>query len=136
MAATDVAEYERLWIEALNRGDVAAADRAFAPDAVIHITGAPEPALSLDAFKQVLGALLGAFPDLRFTIEDLVACEDKVVTRWSAQGTHTGAFGNIPPGGRHVRIDGIVLDHVADGRVVERWEQWDQMGLMRQLGLA
>jgi predicted ester cyclase len=42
----------------------------------------------------------------------------------------------VPPTGKSVRIDGLILDRVADGKVVERWEQWDQMGMLRQLGLA
>ena len=44
--------------------------------------------------------------------------------------------GNVPATGRRVRVDGLILDRVADGRVVERWEQWDQAGMMQQLGLA
>lgn len=80
--------------------------------------------------------LLAAFPDLHITIEDQVIAGDKVATRWVAEGTNSGAFGNAPATGRRVRVDGLILDHVADARVVERWEQWDQAGMMQQLGLA
>jgi hypothetical protein len=60
----------------------------------------------------------------------------RVAIRWIAEGTHTGPLGAVPPTGRRVRIDGLLFDRVADGRVVERWEQWDQPALLRQLGLA
>ena len=112
-----IAAYERTWVEGLNRGDVSVADNVFASDCVIHINGSPERNLSLDGFKQMMSGLLAAFPDLHLTIEDQIAAGDKVA-------------------GRQVRVDGLVLDRVAEGRVVERWEQWDQMGMMQQLGLA
>ena len=131
-----VVEYEQKWIESLNRGDVSGADEAFAPDCVIHITGAPVPDLDLAGFKQMLGGFLVAFPDLRFTIEDQVVSGDKVAFHWFAEGTHTGPLGGAPPTGKRVRIAGVLFDHVVDGRVVERWEQWDQPAMLRQLGFA
>jgi predicted ester cyclase len=82
-----------------------------------------------------LTGLLAAFPDIRLTIEDQVITADKVATRWTAEGTHTGPSANIQPTGRRVRIDGLIVDHVSGDRVVERWEQWDQAGMLQQLGL-
>jgi steroid delta-isomerase-like uncharacterized protein len=132
----EITEYERTWVEALNRGDVSAADRAFAPDCVIHITGSPVPGLDVAGFKQMVAALLAAFPDLRFAIEDQIVAGDKVGTRWVAEGTHTGPLGDAPATGKRVRVEGLIFDRVIDGRVVERWEQWDQPAMMRQLGFA
>ncbi len=71
MRVHEITEYERAWVEALNRGDLSGADDAFAPDCRIHITGAPEP-LSVDGFKQMLAGFLTAFPDLHFTIDDQI----------------------------------------------------------------
>ena len=132
----DITDYERTWVEGLNRGDVSAADRAFAPDCVVHINGSPEPNLSLGGFKEMMSGLLGAFPDLRLTVEDQIVAGDKVATRWVAEGTNSGPFGPVPATGRRIRIGGLILDRVIDGKVVERWEQWDQMAMMQQLGFA
>jgi steroid delta-isomerase-like uncharacterized protein len=131
-----ITDYERTWIEGLNRGDVSIADRVFAPDCVIHINGSPDPNLGVDGFKQMISGLLAAFPDLHLTIDDQIQAGDKVATRWSAEGTNRGPFGAVPATGRRVRVNGLILDRVAGGKVVERWEQWDQMGMMQQLGLA
>ena len=128
--------YERTWVDGLNRGDVSVADNVFANDCVIHINGSPEQDLSLDGFKQMMSGLLAAFPDVHLTIEDQIAAGDRVATRWVAVGTNSAPFGSVPATGRWVRVDGLVLDRLVEGRVVERWEQWDQMGLMHQLGLA
>src|SRR5688572_14491947 len=130
------ATYEQTWIDGLNRGDVSAADKVFAADCVIHINGSPDRNLSVEGFKQMVTGLLAAFPDLRFTIEDQIIEGNKVAFRWVAEGTNSAPFGSVPATGRRVRVDGLIVDRVADGKVVERWEQWDQSGMMQQLGLA
>ena len=135
-SAVRVTDHEQRWIDALNRGDVGFADETFAPDCVIHITGSPVPDLPLDGFKQMVTGLLAAFPDLRFTLEDQVVADDKVATRWKAEGTHTGPLGDVPATGRRIHVDGLIIDRLEQGRVVERWEQWDQMAMLGQLGLA
>ena len=127
---------QHTWIDGLNRGDVSVADQVFAADCVIHINGSPDPNLDVAGFKQMVAGLLAAFPDLRFTIEDQIVTGNKVATRWVAEGTNSAPFGSVPATGRRVRVDGLILDRVADGRIVERWEQWDQAGMMQQLGLA
>jgi steroid delta-isomerase-like uncharacterized protein len=135
-ADLQIAEYEQTWVDGLNRGDVSVADKVFAAECVIHINGGPEPNLSVGGFKEMVAGLLAAFPDLRFTIEDQISVGEKVATRWIADGTNSAAFGTVPATGRRVRVAGLILDRLAHGKVVERWEQWDQMGMMQQLGLA
>jgi len=130
-----VTAYQQTWFDGLNRGDVSAADRSFTPDCVIHINGSPERNLGLPAFKQMVSGLLAAFPDLHFTTEDQVVAGDNVTTRWTAEGTHTGPLGEVGPTGKRIKIDGLILDRVVGDRVAERWEQWDQAGMMQQLGL-
>jgi predicted ester cyclase len=130
-----VTMYEQVWVDGLNRGDVSVADRAFTADCIIHITGSPERDLGLPGFKQMIAGLLAAFPDLRLTIEDQIVAGDKVATRWTAEGTHTGPLGEVQPTGKRVKVDGLILDRVVGDRVAERWEQWDQVAMLRQLGL-
>jgi predicted ester cyclase len=136
MMSLSVTNYEKIWIEGLNRGDVSPADQAFAPNCVIHIAGAPEPTLSVTAFKQLVAGLLAAFPDLRIEVVDQIVSGDKVATRWIARGTHKGPLGEAEPTGRRIEIEGLILDRVEGDRVIERWEQWDQMGMLQQLGLG
>jgi steroid delta-isomerase-like uncharacterized protein len=136
MADADMIEYQRRWTEAVNRGDVSAADRSFAPDVVVHITGIQEPVRGGEAWKQLMAGFLAAFPDARFTMEDSLVAGDRVAHRWSVRGTHTGPLGPVPPTGRAIAIGGLNLDRVVDGKAVERWEQYDQPVMMQQLGLA
>ena len=136
MPIQTIADHERIWAEGLNRGDLSVAPRAFAPDCLIHITGVPEPIRGIDAWTQFVAGLLAAFPDMHFTIEEQVGSGDRIAFRWRATGTHTGPLGAVSPTGRRVALDGLIVDHLLDGRVVERWEQWDQPGMLAQLGLA
>ena len=136
MPTKDLMEYQRIWVEGLNRGDLATADRIFAKDCVIHITGQAEAIRGPEAWKQFLGVFLTAFPDLKFVMEDQVVQGDKVAHRWTATGTHTGPLGPVPATGKKVKIDGLVMDRLVKGKVQERWEQFDNAALMQQLGLV
>ncbi|MFN2567468.1 MAG: ester cyclase [Gemmatimonadaceae bacterium] len=135
MAVAQIAEYIRPWLEGLNRGDVSAAKETFAPGCVVHITGSPEPLHGPEAFAQFVGGFIAGFPDVHFEVEDQVESGDTIVIRWSAEGTHTRPLGNIPPTGKRTRVDGIAMDRLVGGKVVERWEQWDQTALLRQIGV-
>ncbi|WP_198929158.1 ester cyclase [Marinobacter sp. X15-166B] len=132
----EVTKYEKIWIDGLNRGDVSVADEAFAPNCVIHMAGAPDPNLSVAEFKDLVRGLLTAFPDLQLTVEDQIISGDKVATRWSAVGTHTGPLGDSQPTGKRAQFEGLILDRVAGEQVIERWEQWDQMGMLQQIGVV
>ena len=129
-------EHQRIWIEALNRGDVSAADDSFSADCVVHITGVAAPLRGLRPCKELVGGLLAAFPDMRFSVEEQVVQGDRVAFRWHAVGTHTGPLGAAPATGKAVSIDGLIVDHLEDGKVRERWEQWDQSLMLQQLGFA
>ncbi len=136
MPVAEVANHERIWVEGLNRGDVSGADLAFWPDCTVHITGVPQPVQGVGAWKELVGGLLVAFPDLHFTIDEQFGDATRIAFRWNATGTHKGPFGPIPATNRPVVITGLIIDHLRDGKVVERWEQWDQAGMLQQLGVA
>jgi predicted ester cyclase len=131
-----ISEYEQKWIDGLNSGDISVADEVFQPDCVIHINGNPQRDLSLDNFKQMLSGFLVAFPDLHFTLDDQFTSGDKVSTRWTAKGTNTGPLGEMKATGRGIEIEGLIIDYVVNGKVAKRWELWDQMAMMQQLGLV
>jgi steroid delta-isomerase-like uncharacterized protein len=129
-------EYERIWLEGLNRGDVSNAEAVFDIDCVVHITGIAEPIRGIGPFKELIAGLLRAFPDLHFTIEDQLVQGDRVAFRWHATGTHTGPLGAAPATGKPIALDGLIIDRVEGGKVHERWEQWDQSLMLQQLGFA
>ena len=106
-----------------------------ASDIVIHATLPEGKIHGPEGIQHFYGALHNAFPDLHFTIEDQIAEGDRVVTRWTATGTHTGAFQGIPPTGTRFKLSGIDIDRIAGGKVVECWPNADELGLLQQLGV-
>lgn len=124
----------RRFNESFNAGDLDGAVAVFAPDAVIHNSGAPDP-LNVEGFKQFGGVFRTAFPDGELTIEDLIVEGDMVVSRITYQGIHTGDMMGIPPTGKSVRVSAVIIDQFADGKIVESWRLFDQMAMMQQLGL-
>ena len=105
------------------------------PNYVEHsaLPGMPAGAGAVRAF---FSTLFAGFPDAHATILDTIAEGDKVVLRASTEGTHTGPFMGIPPTGKRASWSFIDISRIADGKIVEHWNETDQMGLMQQLGLV
>jgi predicted ester cyclase len=85
--------------------------------------------------KIYLGAFLNAFPDCRFTVDDMIAEGDQVVTKKTFTGTHQAEFAGIPPTGKRVTLQFVDIMRVRDGRIVEHWLSMDQLSFMQQLGV-
>lgn len=89
---------------------------------------------SLGDFTRDLAMAKAAFPNARFTIEDVVGEDDKLVDRYTISGTHQHPFLGIAATGKQVRMAGITIVRIADGKIVQRWAVTDQLGLLQQLG--
>jgi steroid delta-isomerase-like uncharacterized protein len=125
----------RRWIEeGWNRGNLAVVDQIYAPNYVQH-EPAPVPVTSSEALKHYVAGYRSAFPDLSFTIDDLIAEEDKVVWRFTSTGTNSGSFMGMPPTGKPSTVTGIVVFRFENSRIVEAWVNFDALGLMQQLGV-
>jgi steroid delta-isomerase-like uncharacterized protein len=108
-------------------------DQFFAKDFVVHDTF---PGLARDSVgtKQWNALIREAVPDYNVTVDDQIAENDKVVTRWTARGTHKGKFQGIAPTGRQVSVTGMTISRFVDGKIAESWIELDTLSLMRQLG--
>jgi steroid delta-isomerase-like uncharacterized protein len=136
MSATDVKDIARRLIEEdLNTGDPEAARRIVAPDFYDH-TNPPHLQHGLEGHLGVVDLFHTAFPDVRWTIDDMLAEDDRVAMRLTMRGTHRGDFFGIPPTGRPVEVGGTHVVRIRDGWVVEHWGHNDDLGLMRQLGVT
>ncbi len=121
--------------EMFNKGNLDVADELLAPDYVDHDPAMPEDVCGPEGFKEYVGAFRSAFSDLHIQIEDQIAKGDKVVTRWTGTGKHAGELAGIAPTGNHVTLPGMEIERISDGKLVEGWEGYDSMTMMRQLGV-
>ena len=116
-----------------NRHDVNAVDELVSP-LFVDRSGMEGIEPTREGTKQFLTVLFATFPDLHFTVEDMVAEGDKVVTRKTFHGTHQARFLGIPDTGNRVDVEVIDIMRIAGGQIVEHWAEADMLGLMQQLG--
>jgi predicted ester cyclase len=89
-----------------------------------------------DGFAGPLRGLRAGFPDIHFTIEDLIAQGDRVSVRWSWRATHTGTFNGLAPTGKALTNTGMAIYRLAHGKVAQSWVETDRLGALQQLGLV
>ena len=108
-------------------------EELYAPDYVCHLPVSPEPLTNKES-EEFMRTFLAAFPDYSHMIEDMIAEDDKVVTRFTISGTHKGEYMGIPSTGKEMELTSIMISRIADGKIVEEWQEFDEYSFMRQLG--
>lgn len=123
----------RLFDAILSQGRVELLDELIAPG---YVENNPVPGQKpgAEGVKAKLKTFRGAFPDIRFVLESLVAEGSLVAARYHWEGTHKGTFLGIPPTGRKVVVRGMDFYRFAGGRIVEHWDSVDEFGMLSQLG--
>jgi steroid delta-isomerase-like uncharacterized protein len=122
-------------MELWNQRKLAVADEIFAANYVNHDPASPDFPTGPEGVKQTVELYRNAFPDLQFTIEQMIEQEPFITTRFTARGTHKGDLRGIPPTDSSIKVDGIVLHRISGGRIVEGWAVWDALGLMQQMSV-
>lgn len=122
----------RLGEELINQAKLETADEFYSSDSIDH-TPAPGQVAGPEGVKRDFARIRAAFPDWRQEIEDVIAEGDMVVVRWRSSGTHSGDFMGLPATGIHASWTGVGIFRLAGGKIVERWSNWDALGLMQQL---
>jgi steroid delta-isomerase-like uncharacterized protein len=136
MSEENKALIQRFVEEAFNEGNLDVADEVYASTFISHDPTTPEGQGSPEAVKQFVNTYLSAFPDGHTTVEDSIAEGDKVAYRWTFRGTHQGELMGISPTGKQVEITGITINRLSGSKIEEQWNNFDQLGMLQQLGVA
>ncbi len=135
MSEANKALVRRLIEETVNKGNFNVVDEIVSKDYVYR-----EPTVGEKrgraGFQELTTMYRTAFPDAKMTVEEQFAENDRVVTRWTATGTHRGELFGTPPTGKPVHVQGVVVSRIANGKVVEETEIYDALGMLRQLGVV
>lgn len=102
------------------------------PSVAAH--GLAPSAMDLESLEQFYGGLWKAFPNLHITIADMVGEDDRVSWRLQVRGTQEDEFRGVPPTGREVTFGAQYIFRFRDGKIVERWTNFDRLGVLVQLG--
>jgi steroid delta-isomerase-like uncharacterized protein len=127
----------RWFQEVWNEGKTQTVHDLLAPEAVA--TGQAGSGVELhgpEEFVRFVEQIRGAFPDIKVTVEDAFGSDDKVALRWSATMTHSGHALGIPATGKSVRLTGITIVRIVNGKLVEGWDNWDQLAMLEQIGVS
>jgi steroid delta-isomerase-like uncharacterized protein len=134
MSADNKALVRRWFEEVWNNGRIGTIDEMLADRAIVHGLGGVMQGPS--EFKPFHAAFRSAFPDLSVVVEDAVTEGGMVAARWSCTGTHQGDGLGFPATGRKVQISGMAFLRVEGGKFVEGWNNFDQLGMLQQLGVV
>ncbi len=132
--AENKASFRSTYEEMFNHRNLTIADELIAPEFINH-EAPPGKNRGPESMRGTVIMLSTAFPDLHFTIEDLVAEGDMVVGRVVMSGTHQGVFQGMPPTGRSFRQESMHIVHFRDGKAIEHRAVRDDLGMMQQLGV-
>jgi len=125
---------KREW-EAWSKGDFETFRELLAPDFFYYFPSRNTKPMSLEETIEMGKMEHNAFADITFSIEELIAVEDIVISRFIMRGTHEGEFEGIPPTGNKIELSGIMITHIENGKIVEDRQELDMLGLMQQLGM-
>ena len=135
MSAEENREIGRRFVdEVINKQDLAAADELIAEN-FVELDPFPGQVQGREGLKQILAMFFAAFPDFRWTVEEDAAEGDKLWSRFTWRGTHRGEFLGIPPTGKQVVVNGVVIDRIVEGKMVDSRILMNELSLMQQLGV-
>jgi len=129
-----IAFIRRWFDEVWNKKNLAAVDEMTSPNVIGHGQAEHGTDIGLVEFKSFARQLHAAFPDMRVTIDYVVEQDDKVVARWTTTMTHKSEFLGIAPTEKKVVFTGTTTQKISAGKIVEGWDNWDQLALLVQLG--
>lgn len=136
MSEQNKTNIRRLFEEVWNKGQVAVADELFASTYTHHDSSTPDLGRGPEGEKKRVTLYRNAFPDIRFTVEDMIAEGETVVARWSCRGTHKGELNGIAPTGKQFNITGQSIARFTNDKMFEGYVNWDALALMQQLGVV
>jgi steroid delta-isomerase-like uncharacterized protein len=129
---------EKFFTSVWSNGDFSVLDTLISPEAVDHSTvgGHPKTEKGSASFRAIVTMFRTAMPDIKLTIDDEIYTGDKVVHRWTLNGTDTGGLMGMPASGKKLSFTGTTIVRFQDGLIMERWANVDELGVLQQLGVV
>lgn len=122
------------FVEFINSASETLAEELISHDAIFYVPGNPEPMRGPTGYLTIIAMMRGGFPDIQWTLEEMVAEGDKVAARFIMRGTHQGEFFGVSPSGKKIVVQAMNLYRISGGKFVEEYGQPDMLSLLQQIG--
>jgi len=122
------------FLEFINTASTALAQELISPDAVFHVPGRADPVKGPEGYLEIIAMMRSGFPDIQWTLEEVIAEGDKIAARFTMRGTHKGPFFGVPATGKVIQVQAMNIYRLSDGKFVEERGQPDLLGLLQQIG--
>jgi steroid delta-isomerase-like uncharacterized protein len=120
--------------EFINTASEALAAELISPDAIFHVPGRHEPMRGPAGYLAIIQMMREGFPDIQWTLEEMIAEGDKVAARFTMRGTHLGTFFGTPSTGKKIVVQALNIYRLSRGQIIEETGQPDLLGLLQQIG--
>ena len=134
MSAEQNKQVMHRFVEFINTASKELAEELVSGEAVFHAPGRSEPVRGPQGYLEIIGMMRSGFPDIQWTLEEMIAENDKVAARFIMRGTHQGAFFGVPPTGKKIQVQAMNIYGLKDGKFVEERGQPDLFSLLQQIG--
>jgi steroid delta-isomerase-like uncharacterized protein len=127
-------DFFKQFIQFINTADENLAQQLISPVAKFHVPGQHEPLQGPKGYLMIISMMRSGFPNIQWTLEDLITEGDKVAARFTMRGTHNGEFFGVPSTGKLIAVQAINFYRLANEQIIEEYGQPDMLGLLRQIG--
>ena len=134
MSAENNKQLMNRFVEFINTANEQLANELISSDAKFYVPGQPEPMRGPAGYLAIIGMMRSGFPDIQWTLQEMVAENDKVAVRFIMQGTHQGVFFGVAPTGKPIQVQAINFYRFSNGQIIEEYGQPDLLGLLQQIG--
>lgn len=122
------------FVEFINTANEALADELISPDAIFYVPGRPDPMRGPAGYLEIIHMMRSGFPDIQWTLDDMIAENDQVAARYTMRGTHQGTFFGVPPSGKSIEVGAINFYRFSGSQIIEEFGQPDLLDLLQQIG--
>ena len=127
-------DFFKQFVQFINTADENLAQQLISPLAKFHVPTQPEPLQGPIGYLTIIAMMRSGFPDIQWTLEEMIAEGDKVAVRYTMKGTQQGEFFGFPPTGKPIAVQAINFYRLVDDQIVEEYGQPDMLGLLKQIG--
>ena len=134
MSAKNNKETMNRFVKFINTASEALAGELISPDAIFYVPGRPDPLRGPAGYLEIVNMMRSGFPDIQWTLDDMVAENDKIAARFTMRGTHRGTFFGVPPTENLIAVKAMNFYRFSNGQIIEEFGQPDLLGLLKQIG--